>query len=109
MNEHPNSEIEPISGDDARRILEAAMDARLGADWRDEESGWQMVTGHDFMARMTRGRINVDFYVDLLGEVSIEEKPINPAQDSGRMIAWMLLLLSLVIALLLARAVGWVG
>lgn len=108
MNEHETGQIEPISGAEARRILEATMDERLGADWRDEESGWQMVTGHDFMARMTKGRVNIDFYVDLLGNVTIEEKPINPAQDSGRLIAWVLLLLSLAIALLLARAVGWV-
>ncbi len=66
------------------------------------------MTGHDYMARVTRGRINVDFYVDLLGEVSISESEINPAQDSGRVLAWMLLILSLGIAFLLAKIVGWV-
>jgi hypothetical protein len=43
----------------------------------------------------------------LLGEVTVKESAINPAQDSGRMLAWTLLLLSLAIAFLLARAVGW--
>jgi hypothetical protein len=99
--------IEPIAPDAARALLDAAMRERLGADWEDEDSGWQLVTGHDFMARVTRGRINVDFYVDLLGEVTVKESAINPAQDSGRMLAWTLLLLSLAIAFLLARAVGW--
>ncbi|MEP7292581.1 MAG: hypothetical protein ABI835_12420 [Chloroflexota bacterium] len=99
--------IEPIAPEQAREILDRAMNERLGADWQDEESGWQLVTGHDYMARVTRGRINVDFYVDLLGEISISESPLNPAQDSGRMLAWMLLGLSLAIAFLLARVVGW--
>lgn len=102
-----SSEIEPISGDEARVILENAISERLGANWRDEDSGWQMVTGHDFMARMTRGRINVDFYVDLLGNVTVEQKEITAAQDSGRLIAWVFLLVSLGIAFLLAKIVGW--
>ncbi len=101
------SEIEPIPADQARAILDAAMKQRLGADWEDEDSGWLLVTGHDYMARVTRGRRNVDFYVDLLGAVSIEEKEISPAQESGRMLAWIFLMLSLGIAFLLARAVGW--
>lgn len=99
--------IEPIAPEAARTLLDAAMRERLGADWEDEDSGWQLVTGHDYMARVTRGRINVDFYVDLLGEVTVQESALNPAQDSGRMLAWTLLLLSLAIAFLLARAVGW--
>lgn len=99
--------IEPIAPEAARTLLDAAMRERLGADWEDEDSGWQLVTGHDYMARVTRGCINVDFYVDLLGEVTVQESALNPAQDSGRMLAWTLLLLSLAIAFLLARAVGW--
>jgi hypothetical protein len=99
--------IEPIPAEQAREILDRAMRERLGDDWRDEASGWQWITGHDYMARVTRGRINVDFYVDLLGEVSVTEKEINPAQDSGRALAWVLLGLSLGIAFLLARIAGW--
>ncbi|MCC6805638.1 MAG: hypothetical protein IT319_22340 [Anaerolineae bacterium] len=99
--------IEPIPPEQAREILERAMRERLGDDWRDESSGWQMITGHDYMARVTRGRINVDFYVDLLGDVTVTEKAINPAQDSGRALAWVLLLLSLGIAFLVARIAGW--
>ncbi len=110
MDEPPINEEaapEPIPAEQARAILDQAMRERLGADWEDEDSGWQMVTGHDYMARVTRGRVNVDFYVDLLGAVTISESEINPAQDSGRMLSWMLLLLSLGIAFLLARIVGW--
>ena len=99
--------IEPISGEQARAILEQAIRERLGDDWRDDDSGWTMVTGHDFMARLSRGKLNLDFYVDLLGKVTVEEKALNPAQESGRLIAWMLLLVSLAIAFLIARIVGW--
>jgi hypothetical protein len=101
------AEVEPISPEQARAILDAAMRQRLGDDWQDEDSGWQLITGHDYMARVTRGRLNVDFYVDLLGELSIQESEINPAQASGQMLMWIFLLLSLAIAFLLARAVGW--
>lgn len=102
-----SEEVEPIPAEQARAILEHAMAERLGAEWRDEDSGWQLVTGHDYMARVTRGRKNVDFYVDLLGEVTVSESEINSAQDSGRMLAWMFLGLSLAIAFLVARIVGW--
>jgi len=100
-------EVETISPEAARAILDEAMAKRLGADWQDEDSGWLLVTGHDYMARVTRGRLNVDFYVDLLGEITVEEKEINSAQQSGRTLTWVFLFLSLGIAFLLARAVGW--
>ncbi|MDX2162276.1 MAG: hypothetical protein SF162_13200 [bacterium] len=103
----PPVTVEPIPAEQARILLERAIRDRCGADWRDEDSGWIYVTGHDYMARMTKGRLNVDFYVDLLGQVSVTETPISRAQDIGRMITWILLVLSLGIAYLMARAVGW--
>ena len=100
-------DIEPIPPEQARAILDQAMRERLGDDWEDEESGWILISGHDYMARVTRGRVNVDFYVDLLGKVSVTEKSISPSQESGRLLAWMFLMVSLGIAFLVARAVGW--
>lgn len=99
---------EPISPEDARRALDRAMAERLGPDWQEEGSGWLLVTGNDYMARVTRGNFNLDFMVDLLGNVTIEERPLSPAQTSGRLIAWTLLLLALGIAYLAARALGWI-
>lgn len=99
--------IEPIPADEARAILERAIAARLGDDWRDESSGWMRVTGHDYMARLTRGRVNLDFYVDLLGEVTVETSEVNPAQDSGRLVVFVLLLVSVGIAAMIARVAGW--
>jgi hypothetical protein len=61
------------------------------------------------MARLTRGRRNVDFLVDLLGNVSIEEKPITSAQVQGRLNAWLLLGASLFLALLLAYVAGFLS
>ena len=103
----PNS-VDPIPAEQARILLERAIRERCGENWRDEDSGWIYVTGHDYMARLTRGRINLDFYVDLLGNVSLTESEINPVQEVGRLLAWILLLLSLGVAYLIARAVGWV-
>ena len=99
---------EPISPEEARLALDRAMAERLGPGWQDEGSGWLLVTGNDYMARVTRGSINLDFMVDLLGNVTVEEKPLSPAQTSGRLIAWTLLLLSLGIVYLVARALGWI-
>lgn len=101
-------EIQPIPAEQARAILEKAIRERIGEDWEDDEDGWVRVTGHDYMARLTKGRMNLDFYVDLLGHVTIEEKPITLPQDSGRIIAWLFLLLMLGIVYLVARIAGLV-
>ncbi|MBK8136005.1 MAG: hypothetical protein IPK52_09210 [Chloroflexi bacterium] len=102
-----SSEIEPIAPEKAREILYAAIQKRLGEHWNDEESGWRLVTGHDYMARLTRGRRNIDFFVDLLGAVTIEEKAIGPAQVQGRINAWLLLGASLLLALLMGYLSGF--
>jgi hypothetical protein len=96
-------DIEPISPAQARAILYAAIRERLGDQWDDPERGWIMVTGHDYMARLNRGSKNLDFYVDLLGKVMVEESELSGAQGVGRMMVWMLLGLSLAIALLIVR------
>lgn len=107
INNEQADEIEPISGEQARHILETAIRQRLGDTWDDEETGWAMVSGHDFMARLTRGRVNLDFYVDLLGNVTVEEKEIGAAQASGRLMAWLFLLGSLMVAAIIARLAGY--
>src|SRR5690349_10296841 len=99
-------EIQPIPADQARAILDNAIKERLGDDWEDDEDGWVLVTGHDYMARLTKGRTNLEFYVDLLGNVTVEEKEITLPQDSGRLFAWIFLILSLGIAYLLAHIAG---
>jgi hypothetical protein len=99
-------EIEPISGERAQEILDAAIRERLGDNWDDEESGWTKVTGHNFMARLTRGQVSLDFYVDLLGNVTVEQTNSAPALETGRLGLIMLLGLSIVIAFLIVKIVS---
>jgi len=105
----PLNDQEPqiVSGPEARVILEAAIRQKLGDRWDDEESGWIQITGHDYMARFTRGQRNVDFYVDLTGEVRIEESEISGAQAYGRFLAWGLLFASLLLAFVIAWVAGY--
>jgi hypothetical protein len=99
-------ELDPISPEQARDILEAAIRERLGDNWEDPEDGWMRVTGHDYMARVRRGRKNLDFYVDLLGNVTVEQSDESVTQDSIRLVMIILLALSLVIAFLIVRIAG---
>lgn len=98
-------EIEPISPERAQEILDAAIRERLGDNWDDEDSGWTKVTGHNYMARVTRGRTNLDFYVDLLGSVTVEQTNSAPLLETGRLMLVMLIGLSIVIAFLIVRIV----
>lgn len=105
----PESQAEPeiIPPKQARAILEKAIADRLGANWQDEETGWMLVAGHDYMARLTRGEQNLDFYVDLLGNVTVKESEITGGQQNGRILAWGLLLASLVVAIVIAWLSGY--
>jgi hypothetical protein len=102
-------ERDPIPAEQARQILEAGIREHLGEDWEEIDTGWVRVTGHDYMARLTNGRTNLDFYVDLTGQLRVEKSDISIAQDSGRLVAIILLLLSVAIALLVVRIVSGGG
>ena len=100
MNDDSNQsigsdEIEIIQPEQAAAILEPRI-AELEAE------GWIVMVRHDYMARLTRGKRNLDLHVDLLGELSSEEKPITLAQESGQIIAILLVLVFLLLALVLA-------
>ncbi len=101
-----SADIEPVTPEQARAILEAAISARLGPDWRDEDSGWVLVSGHDYMARLARGRQTLDFFVDLLGEMTVKESHEMTSGESLQIVVIILVLLSIVIALLIVRAVS---
>jgi hypothetical protein len=95
---HP-PEVEPISPAAAAQVLEAALQPYLAEEWRVLDRG-------PYAARLTRGARNLDIRVDLLGQVETEESNLTPVQDSGRLMAWMLLLAMLLIALALSAAIG---
>ncbi len=93
---------EPIPPDEARRLLDEALAPYL-------DDGWVIRVQHDYMAQLTQGRRNLEFHVDLLGAISITEKALTPAQDSGRLMAWVLLLVSFLLVLAIASALGWLN
>ena len=92
-----------ISPEQARNALDEAIRQKLGDNWQET---WELVSGHDFMSRLTDGEQNIDFYVDLLGKVTIEEKGQDVAHNSGRLIAWLVLGVSLFVAYAIARIAG---
>ncbi|MCS6837173.1 MAG: hypothetical protein NZ750_14285 [Anaerolineae bacterium] len=106
MAQSEASPPEPISSAQARTAIQAAILARLGEGWDDERSGWLVVYRSDWLVRLNRGSINLDFQCDLLGEVTVTERPANPLQLSGRLVAWMVLGASLLVALTIAYVVG---
>lgn len=100
---------EPISPAQARARLQEAIRQRLGEDWREAENAWLVVHESDYLIRLNKGVLNLDFQCDLLGVVSVSESPANPVQMSGRLIAWMVLGASLLVALAIANALGVLG
>jgi len=105
IQQHPDDELDPIPPQEAQQRLEQAIVDRLGEDWDSEDNGWLVADRTAYQARLTKGRINLDFYVDLLGNVNVEEKETTLVQESGRFIAWFLIALSIAIAVLIAQIV----
>ncbi|MBN1681826.1 MAG: hypothetical protein JW966_16215 [Anaerolineae bacterium] len=97
---HPTEpEIDPISPEDAAAILESALAPYL-------DDGWHILDQSAYYARLTRDTRNLDIRIDLLGNVETQESDLTSLQDSGRLMAWVLLLASLLVALALATALG---
>ncbi len=92
-------EIEPISPQDAEAILKQAVEPYLA-------EGWRVIDRSAYLVRLTRGKRNLDLRIDLLGKVEKQEMDLTPLQDSGRLMAWMLLLTALLVALALSAALG---
>jgi hypothetical protein len=92
-------EVEPINPAEAEKILAEALTPYLADEWRLLDRG-------PYAARLTRGVRNLDIRIDLLGQVVTEESGLTPLQESGRLIAWVLLLAALLIALAFSAALG---
>lgn len=99
-------DFEPIAPELARQAITAAIEAKLGPDWNDEDTGWAITYDSDYLVRLTRAKINLDFQCDLLGDVTIEEREISPIQASGRLIAWAVLLATLFVVFVIAQLAG---
>ncbi len=100
-----DNDFEPIAPKEAQKRLEQAIIDHLGEDWDNEDKGWIIVDRTAYQARLNKGKVNLDFYVDLLGEVKMTERETTLVQESGRHIAWFLIALSLAIAILIAQIV----
>ncbi len=101
MAEEPNI----IPPHEARALVKNAIITRYGDTW-DSDGGWLVVHQSDYLIRINKGVLNVDFACDLIGNVTITESPISPLQASGRIVAWMVLGASMLIALAIAWATG---
>jgi len=105
-NDQPEPQILPP--DEAKSRLRGAIAAELGDNWESPNSGWAVVTNTAYMARLNKGRLNVDFYVDYFsGEVTTEVHEALAGMNPGRLFALMLAILLVIIMLMLARAVGY--
>lgn len=100
---HPPQEIEPVAPAQQRAAIEVAIIAQLGQDWQRE---WLVVHNASDLVRLNRGKTNLDFQADLLGQVSVIEREANPVQISGQLVAWMVLGASLFVALAIAALAG---
>lgn len=102
-------EPQVIPPEDAKAILYQAITDELGAGWDTASGRWVVVTNTAYMARLNKGQINMDFYVDYFsGEVTVQVREVHGGQDTGRLLAWMLVGLFTVIVVMLARALGYI-
>ena len=97
-----NDEVDPIEPEAARQILDEALQPYL-------EDEWFLVAHDDYSAHLTKGGRNVNIRVDWLGKVEVEEYGLRPSQTTGRLVAWVLLIVAFLVVLALASALGLVG
>ena len=92
-------EIEPINPEAAAALLDSAIQPYLAEEWH-------ILDRSAYAVRLTRGLRNLDVRVDLLGQIETQESGLSPLQDSGRLMAWMLLLVTLLVVMAIATALG---
>lgn len=96
-----NTEIEIISPEAAEAILKPEVE-KLVAD------GWRVVHESAFAARLVKERDLIDLRVDLLGQLERKQGvTLLYGPEIGRAVAWVLLLVSILMALALASALGF--
>lgn len=98
MSKSPD-DVQIIEPEQAAAILEPKL-AEL------EQDGWIVLVQTDYMARLTNGKHNLDVRVDLLGSLEIEEKPLTLVQESGQIVAIVLVLVIFLVVFVLASVLG---
>jgi hypothetical protein len=89
-------------------IIEPEQAATLLAPYlrQREAEGWIILVQHDYMAQLTRGKRNLYIEVDLLGQVSEHESDLHPTQESGQLVAIVLLLVIFLFVLVVVTILG---
>lgn len=98
-----------INPEDALRLRDDAIADYLGPDWDDPASGWKLVQDAPQQARLIRDGDSLDVRVDDQGAVTVRQSFFQPFRLSGRAMAWLSLLASLTLGLLLARLIGFMA
>ncbi len=71
------------------------------------DEGWRLIGKPLYGARLVRGKETLDLRVDLLGNLERETRiDVWSGAETGRLVAWVLLITSLLFALALASALG---
>lgn len=95
-----NTEIEIITPEEAEIILKPEVEKLVN-------EGWRVIHESSFAARLVKERDLIDIRVDLLGQIEKKQGvTLLYGPEIGRIVAWVLLLTSLLVALALASALG---
>ncbi|MBI5928113.1 MAG: hypothetical protein HY862_02305 [Chloroflexi bacterium] len=96
-----NTEVEIITPEAAEAILKPEVEKLI-------TDGWRIIHESSFAARLVKERDMVDLQVDLLGQLERKQGvTLIYGPEIGRVIAWVLLLVSILLALALASALGF--
>lgn len=89
-----------VTPDQAEVLLKPEIE-RLKAE------GWKVTRHAQYVVRMKRDDRVTDIYIDLLGNITTEEKQaVTSATELGHLIAWMLLIAFFLVVLVFAQTVG---
>ncbi|MCB9435372.1 MAG: hypothetical protein H6673_00075 [Anaerolineales bacterium] len=94
------NEEQIITPDEAEDLLRPEVEQLVA-------EGWRITSKPLYGVRLERERDILDLRVDLLGNI-IREQKVNmfSGADTGRLVAWVLLIVSLLVALTLASVLG---
>lgn len=98
-HKYMNEEVEIVEPDEAREILDQTLAPYL-------EDEWRLLDCDDYTAHLNKGKRNLHVRVGWLGEVEIEESDLHVTQTNGRLVAWILLIATLLVVYALASALG---
>ena len=95
-----NKEIEIVTPDQAEDLLRPEVEKLM-------EEGWRIVSKPLYGVRLEKEREILDLRVDLLGNIERDTKlSLFTGAETGRLVAWVLLLASLLVTLVLASQLG---